>query len=207
MRLIISLGLVLLLSSCASQLEKKSRLPLQPQLTTIEIPSQIVEVSDLVYDNKISMWTLNGQCYSGYVVSYYPDGSLEQKFGLFEGKKQNQSLVWYPDGHLKFQSNYYLGKLHGEKNMWASSADHLLISQLNYFQGKAHGLQRKWYPTGELFKELQLNMGREEGQQRAYRKNGDLFANYEAKNGRIFGLKRASLCFGLDNEEVQYLED
>ncbi|MEM6346888.1 MAG: membrane-binding protein [Bacteroidota bacterium] len=174
---------------------------------TIEIPSQTVDVSDLLYDNKISMWTLDGQCYSGYAISRYPDGRLKQKFGLFEGKKHQISLVWYPDGHLKFQSHYHLGKLHGEKNMWASSADHLLISQLNYFQGKAHGLQRKWYPTGELFKELQLNMGREEGQQRAFRKNGDLFANYEAKNGRIFGLKRASLCFGLADEEVQYKGD
>ena len=46
-------------------------------------------------------------------------------------------------------------------------------------------------------------MGQEEGLQQAFRKNGDLYANYEAKEGRIFGLKKAALCFGLQNEEIK----
>ena len=46
-------------------------------------------------------------------------------------------------------------------------------------------------------------MGKEEGIQQAFRKNGDLYANYEAKNGRIFGLKKASLCFGLENQKIK----
>ena len=46
-------------------------------------------------------------------------------------------------------------------------------------------------------------MGKEEGIQQAFRKNGDLFANYEAKEGRIFGLKKAALCFGLEDENIQ----
>ena len=29
-------------------------------------------------------------------------------------------------------------------------------------------------------------------------------ANYEAKEGRTFGLKKASLCFGLEDENIQY---
>ena len=33
--------------------------------------------------------------------------------------------------------------------------------------------------------------------------NGKIYNNYEAKNGRIFGLKRASLCFQLEDEIVQ----
>ena len=46
-------------------------------------------------------------------------------------------------------------------------------------------------------------MGKEEGIQQAFRKNGDLFANYEAREGRIFGLKKAALCFGLEDEKIQ----
>lgn len=46
--------------------------------------------------------------------------------------------------------------------------------------------------------------GREEGMQKAWRENGKIYNNYEAKNGRIFGLKRANLCYELENEEVQF---
>ena len=50
-------------------------------------------------------------------------------------------------------------------------------------------------------------MGKEKGIQRAYRKNGALYANYEAKNGRIFGLKKASLCFGLEDQQIKKNND
>jgi antitoxin component YwqK of YwqJK toxin-antitoxin module len=70
--------------------------------------------------------------------------------------------------------------------------------------GKAHGEQKQWYPTGELYKKLNMNMGKEEGIQQAFRKNGDLYANYEAKEGRIFGLKKAALCYGLEDENIKY---
>ena len=44
--------------------------------------------------------------------------------------------------------------------------------------------------------------GQEEGLQRAWRQNGKLYVNYEAKHGRIFGLKRASLCYELNDENI-----
>ncbi len=37
----------------------------------------------------------------------------------------------------------------------------------------------------------------------AFRKNGVLFTNYEARNGSVFGLKKAALCFGLADENIQ----
>jgi antitoxin component YwqK of YwqJK toxin-antitoxin module len=91
--------------------------------------------------------------------------------------------------------------------MWSPDSSHVLLSHLNYVAGKVHGEQKKWYPTGELFKKLHLNMGKEEGLQQAFRKNGVLFANYEAKKGRVFGLKKAVLCFGLEDEKIQYEDE
>ena len=85
-------------------------------------------------------------------------------------------------------------------------SNHVLISQLHYQFGKAHGKQTQWYTTGELYKVINLNMGREEGVQQAFRKNGALYANYEAREGRIFGLKKAALCYGLEDEKINYEE-
>lgn len=47
-------------------------------------------------------------------------------------------------------------------------------------------------------------MGKEDGIQQAFRENSALYANYEAKEGRIFGLKKTALCFGLEDENIQY---
>ncbi|MEM6321600.1 MAG: membrane-binding protein, partial [Bacteroidota bacterium] len=184
---------------------EKEKLPTtNPMETSVEIPDITVNKSLVDYKNQISLWTLNDQPYSGYMVSYYPDGRLKEKTGILNGRKQNQSTQWFPDGHLKQVANYHRGKLHGEKKRWTSNANHALVAEFNYINGKAHGEQTQWYVTGELYKKLNLNMGKEEGLQRAFRKNGALYANYEARNGRIFGLKKAALCYGLEDENVKY---
>ncbi|RMG79000.1 MAG: toxin-antitoxin system YwqK family antitoxin, partial [Bacteroidetes bacterium] len=74
----------------------------------------------------------------------------------------------------------------------------------NYENGIPHGVQMQWYSNGAKFKRINLVYGKEEGLQQSWRKNGKLYNNYEAKNGRIFGLKRANLCFQLDNENITY---
>lgn len=169
---------------------------------TMEIPDTIVDKSILHYNNKKSLWTLNDRPYSGYAVSYHQDSTLREKMGVLNGKIETLAKLWYPTGNLKQIANYRKGKLHGEKKVWSSDA--VLLSHLNYQSGKPHGEQKTWYPTGELHKKLNLCKGKEEGIQRAYRKNGALYANYEAKEGRIFGLKKTSLCFGLEDENIKY---
>jgi antitoxin component YwqK of YwqJK toxin-antitoxin module len=49
---------------------------------------------------------------------------------------------------------------------------------------------------------MNYRAGKEAGMQRAWRQNGKIYNNYEVKNGRIFGLKRANLCYGLDDEKI-----
>ncbi len=193
---------IFLLASCSNSTEKS------PSINAIklsfEVPEKTVAKSTLQHNRQTSMWTLNEHPYSGFVESYYPDGSLMEKFGVLNGMKQNTFSQWYPDGHLKSVRNYHLGKLDGEKKMWSSDSAHILIAQFNFKEGRAHGVQKKWYPTGELYKKLNMVNGKEEGIQQAYRKNGVLYANYEARNGRIFGLKKAALCYGLENENLKY---
>ena len=170
----------------------------------VNLPDVTVEKSALQYDNQTSQWTLDGQLYSGYAVSFFPEGAMAEKIGFMDGKKQHRATLWFPDGHLKRIEHYQQGKLHGEKKSWSPEAGHVLVSRLNYHLGKAHGEQTLWYPTGELYKKLHLHMGIEEGMQQAFRKNGALYANYEAVKGRIFGLKKSALCYGLEDENIRY---
>ena len=190
--------------SCAKKTEKVSSVISRTTDIEIQIPDITVDLKLLDYDNQTSLWTSNNQLFSGYGVSYYQSGVLKEKISFWNGRKQNQSTLWYEDNHLKRISNYQQGRLHGMKKSWSPDRRHVLISHLNYYMGKAHGQQTFWYPSGELYKKLNLNMGKEDGMQMAFRKNGDLYANYEAKEGRIFGLKKAALCYGLEDENIKY---
>lgn len=192
--------LCFLVIACSEQKEKPSQS--SSTVDIAQIPEATVSKSVLEYDNQVSLWTLNDLPYSGFVVSYYPDSTLKEKFGVLNGKKHHKTMQWFPDGHIKITSNYHNGKLHGEKKIWSADSPHVLIAQFNYHTGKAHGEQKKWYPSGKLYKKLNLNRGKEEGMQQAFRRNGDLYANYEAKNGRIFGMKKGNLCYQLEDEIV-----
>ena len=173
----------------------------------VKVPDITFEKSALIYDHQRSRWTLCDRPFSGYAISYYPDSSVKEKFGVLNGRKQNKFIQWFPDGHVKSVTDYDQGRIHGEKKLWNQDSPHMLIAHFNYQNGKPHGEQKKWYPTGELFKKLNLNMGKEEGLQQAFRKNGDLYANYEAREGRIFGLKKAKLCYGLEDEKMKQQKD
>jgi len=196
------LSLSILLTSCVKN--EKVKLPLQNVvLTELQIPDTIVNTSELKFDRMNSSWLLDGKPFSGYAIEYFDEvDRLKAKTGILNGKKQNQDSIWYENGNLKQSANYHHGKLHGEKKYWLSNKNHSILSHLSYKFGKPHGEQITWYPTGEPHKKLYLQEGKEEGIQQAFRKNGDLYANYEARNGRIFGLKKASLCFGLEDQKI-----
>lgn len=199
----ISVILIFLFWACGNKQPSPIIVVEQPNANDWSIPKDTQLLSELSYQTENSLWTLQGEIYSGYAESYFSSGILKERIGILNGRKQNQATTFFEDAHFKTVAHYHEGKLHGEKKIWDAAPSHTLVAQLNYYHGKVHGEQIKWYPTGELFLKLNHNMGKEEGLQQAFRKNGDLYANYEAREGRIFGLKKAALCFGLADEEVQ----
>ena len=195
--------LLLVIISCDETNKTKTALDENQKDTKVTIPDLCVNKEQIEYDYKTSTFSTNGELFSGYMVSFYHNGTLKEKIGIAYGRKQNQSSYWFTNGKLKQVATYHNGYLHGERKLWSNDSVYTLVSHLNYYLGKAHGVQKQWYKTGELYKKFNLNMGKEEGIQQAFRKNGDLYANYEARNGRIFGLKKSTLCYGLEDEKVQ----
>ena len=194
----------LIVSGCSDH--KKAKLNSASKAAVIKplkIKDIIVGVNDLVYHRETSVWKINNKLFSGYAVTKFENGLLQRKFGVLNGKKQNEDVTWFKNGKIRSKANYYNGKLHGKKQIWSQDSIYTLVAEYNNYLGKGHGKQTKWYATGELFQIRNLQMGKEEGMQQAFRKNGDLYANYEAKNGRIFGLKKASLCFGLEDQKIK----
>ena len=173
--------------------------------TTIIIPKKEVLKDTLVLHANEGLIYYMKQPFSGYSVTYYPDGALAEKIAYWQGKKQGVYQKWYADGTLSFEANYEAGRKNGRSKTWWRDGG--LRSESIHKMGMTHGNQRQWYQSGQLFKSMNIVNGKEEGLQQAWRENGKIYNNYEAKNGRIFGLKRASLCYELEAEIVQYAED
>jgi antitoxin component YwqK of YwqJK toxin-antitoxin module len=118
-----------------------------------------------------------------------------------KGKKHGTTNKWFADGQISYEAYYENGKRDSVSRTWWKNGN--MRSQSNFEAGKAEGTQLSWYIGGQKFKEVNLVNGKEEGIQKAWRENGKIYNNYEAKNGRIFGLKRANLCFKLEDEKIQ----
>lgn len=145
---------------------------------------------------------LEEEPFSGVSVTFYPNGKKAKEIAYLKGKKQGFHRIWFPDGKLSFECQYKMGRKEGESRSWWKNGQ--LRSFSNFKNGVADGIQWQWYKSGAKFKKMNLVNGREEGLQQSWRENGKLYNNYEAKNGRIFGLKRANLCYQLDDEKVVY---
>ncbi len=201
--LIIAISIVLISSCTQSNNKDSDTINKQTKVVAKVIKDTTIDIRLLTYQKKTSTWLINGKPYTGFVVTKFENDEIKRRFGVLNGKKQNEDIIWFDNGKINSIANYHKGKLHGEKKIWKNSPKYSLVAHYNYNIGKGHGKQTKWYPTGELFQIINLKMGKENGLQQAFRKNGALYANYEAVNGRIFGLKRAALCFGLDDENIQ----
>ena len=164
-----------------------------------------VERSSLELNPNEGLVYYQNEPFTGTSVSYYHNGNLAEFIDYLDGKKHGFFRKFFENSELSFDSQYINGKQHGTAKSWWENGN--LRAALNYENGIAHGMQKQWYKSGAKFKFIHLVNGREEGLQQSWRENGKLYNNYEARNGRIFGLKRANLCYDLDNEKIQLASD
>jgi antitoxin component YwqK of YwqJK toxin-antitoxin module len=118
-----------------------------------------------------------------------------------KGKKHGTTHKWFADGQISYEAHYENGKRDSVSRTWWKNGN--MRTESNFEKGRAEGVQLSWYRGGQKFKEVNMSAGKEDGIQKAWRDNGKIYNNYEAKNGRIFGLKRANLCFKLEDEKIQ----
>lgn len=148
------------------------------------------------------LYYFEGVPFSGRSISLYPDRSKASSVEYQKGKKHGTYRRWFENGIKSFESEYIDGKQAGKTISWWRNGNKR--SESNFKAGILDGVQEEWYKSGAKFKKMNIVNGQEEGMQQSWRENGKLYNNYEAKNGRIFGLKRAALCYQLEDEEVQY---
>jgi antitoxin component YwqK of YwqJK toxin-antitoxin module len=164
------------------------------------VPPKEVSKQNITLNQNEGKWYRNNQPYNGYSVKHYPNGNTEERWGFYKGKREGVARRWSENGVLRMESYYHQNRFVGTyKTWWENGA---IAEESYYVNGLKEGEEKQWYPNGQLSKLRQLIAGKEEGLQKAWLKNGKIYVNYEAKNGRTFGMKRANLCYQLEDEIV-----
>jgi len=58
------------------------------------IPEIEVSRNQLVLQPEKGKWFFEGKPFSGYAISYYANGSLAEKTGFYDGKKEGIAQKW-----------------------------------------------------------------------------------------------------------------
>lgn len=161
-----------------------------------------ISADSLLLDQQRGLVFYRKKPFTGTAIVKYPNDTVASIVEYVNGKKEGVYRKGFSDGKLSFEASYLNGKRNGKSYSWWHNGN--LRTEANFVDGIPDGVQLQYYKSGVKFKKINLVAGREAGLQQSWRENGKLYNNYEAKNGRIFGLKRAKLCFELDDEEVQY---
>ena len=184
---------LILISSCRENVVIKKQSLILKDLIIVKSELELKPNLGLVYHQS--------NPFTGRSMLYYEDGSEAELIEYVDGKRDGFYKKWFTDGQLSFESFYVDGKQENLTKTWWKNGNKR--SEAFYVKGLVNGTQRQWYISGEKFKEMNMANGQEEGIQKAWRRNGKIYNNYEAKNGRFFGLKRSSLCYELESEQVQ----
>ncbi|MFY0604832.1 MAG: toxin-antitoxin system YwqK family antitoxin [Flavobacteriaceae bacterium] len=181
--------------SCNLQTTKSKFVVSAKKINNISIVKEQV-----ILDPLKGQWFYKDKPFNGFAVAYFENEKLSEKIGFFNGRREGSFFKYFKDGSIKSEGYYINNMLHGVKRNYFKNGN--LFSESNYVNGKRDGLQKTWFIDGQLAKKKNLHKGKEKGLQQAWLKNGKLYINYEAKNGRVFGLKRANLCYTLQNEKI-----
>jgi antitoxin component YwqK of YwqJK toxin-antitoxin module len=135
-----------------------------------------VKESDLINGSTVSQF-IRQQQYSGYINTYYNDGTTIKSIRKYSnGKKNGEHQGWWPNGNKKY---------------------------LYYFkEDQSFGTHKQWHSNGELFTLKNFKTGIEHGEQKSWDKDGELMYKYIYDNGRKYGIQGSVICNGGNDLEV-----
>jgi antitoxin component YwqK of YwqJK toxin-antitoxin module len=144
--------------------------------------------------------TLNGELFTGEVITYNANSDIEERTHYLSGRRHGLSRSWFKSGVLGFEAVYVEGRKHGLVRSWWGNGN--LRSHEYRKNGRREGEGLSWYPSGALFKRTNHKTGQVTGIQQIWRENGKLASNFEYRNGRRYGLFKSIPCMGVEDEKL-----
>lgn len=89
----------------------------------------------------------NGE-YEGEVLSYYNDGSLQERRTYNKGKEEGKRVFYYPNGKIQSEQEYVSNKREGEGKTYYENG--VLRAEFTYKNDRLHGIRQDFNKAGAL---------------------------------------------------------
>ena len=147
------------------------------------VPPEQVSRNQLVLQQGRLMKTSQTNAFTGLMVEFYPDGTLQSRSAVSNGLLHGVSEGWHTNGVLAVRETFCEGRSHGLRTKW--NIESRRISEVDIREGRIDGFHREWYTNGQLAVEVAMASGLPSGQSRRWSPDGWLVGQWSLSNGVV----------------------
>lgn len=147
------------------------------------VPLEQVSRNQLVLQQGRLMKTSQTNAFTGLMVEFYPDGTLQSRSVVSNGLLHGVSEGWHTNGVLAITEVFVEGKSHGTRIKWDASSNR--IAETTISAGQIHGSHREWYTNGQPALEMSMVDGKAQGLARKWNPDASLAGQWVLSNGVV----------------------
>jgi antitoxin component YwqK of YwqJK toxin-antitoxin module len=147
------------------------------------VPAEQVSRKQLVLQQGRLMKTSQTNAFTGLMVEFYPDGTLQSRSAVSNGLLHGVSEGWHTNGVLAITEVFVSGKSHGTRTKWDASSNR--IAETDIREGEIEGLHREWHTNGKPSLEVTMARGKAQGVARKWSLEGQLAGQWVMSNGVV----------------------
>jgi len=129
------------------------------------------------------MKTDETNAFTGVMVDFYPDGTLQSRTAVSNGVLNGLSEGWWTNGVLAVRETFTAGRSEGVRTKWDMSGNR--IAETDIRQGRIEGLHREWHTNGQPSVEVTMVAGLPHGVSRKWTLDGKLAGQWILSNGVV----------------------
>ena len=148
-------------------------------------PVSLEQVSrnNLVLQSGRWMKTGETNVFTGVMVEFYPDGTLQSRSVVSNGLLNGVSEGWRTNGVLAVREMFNAGRSHGVRTKWDESGNR--IAETDIRAGEIEGMHREWHTNGQPALEVTMVSGTPHGLSRKWNPEGLLVGQWSLSNGVV----------------------
>ena len=129
------------------------------------------------------MKTDETNAFTGRMVEFYPDGTMQSRSAVSNGLLHGISEGWWTNAVLAVRETFHEGRSHGVRTKWDIEARR--ISETDIREGRIDGFHREWHTNGQLAVEAAMASGLPSGRSRRWSPDGALVGQWSLSNGVV----------------------
>jgi antitoxin component YwqK of YwqJK toxin-antitoxin module len=147
------------------------------------VPAEQVSRNQLVLQQGRLMKISQTNAFTGLMVEFYPDGTLQSRSAVSNGLLHGVSEGWHTNGVLAITEVFVSGTSHGTRTKWDAASNR--IAETDIREGEIEGLHREWHTNGKPSLEVTMARGKAQGVARKWSLEGELAGQWVMSNGVV----------------------